>query len=202
MSSPSARCAHCSWPSAPPPCPRTMCTGDRRSCSCPGTSASAGLAGDSVRVIGGPTAAGKSAIALALAARHGAVIIGADSRQIYRGFDIGTAKPTAAERAAVEHRGIDIAAPTERYAASRWSEEATRAIEDARTRGLQPLVVGGSGFYLRALFTPLFEEPALDPRRRSGLQRFLEDHSLDELRRWCRALDPDLAHLGRTQLLR
>ena len=72
------------------------------------------MAGDSIRVICGPTAAGKSAIALALAARHGALIIGADSRQVYRGFDIGTAKPTAAERATVEHRGIDIADPAER----------------------------------------------------------------------------------------
>ncbi len=160
------------------------------------------MADASIRVICGPTAAGKSAVALALAARHGALIIGADSRQIYRGFDIGTAKPTRADRTAVEHRGIDIADPTERYSASRWSDVAAQAIEGARSRGIEPLVVGGSGFYLRALFAPLFDEPELDPDRRAQLQRAMSDQPLDELRRWCRVLDPDLAHLGRTQLLR
>lgn len=160
------------------------------------------MADASIRVISGPTAAGKSAIALALAERHGAMIIGADSRQVYRGFDIGTAKPTAAERARVEHRGIDVADPTERYSASRWSALAEQAIGEARERGSEPLVVGGSGFYLRALFAPLFDEPALDPERRAELQRELSGLSLDELRRWCTSLDPALAHLGRTQILR
>ena len=160
------------------------------------------MAADSIRVICGPTAAGKSAIAMALAARHGALIIGADSRQVYRGFDIGTAKPTLAERAAVEHRAIDVAEPTERYSAARWSEVATQAIDEARNRGMTPLVVGGSGFYLRALFAPLFDEPELDASRRAELQRVLGAFSLDELRRWCRALDPALSHLGRAQLLR
>ena len=160
------------------------------------------MADASIRVVCGPTAAGKSAIALALAARHGGMIIGADSRQVYRGFDIGTAKPTAAERSAVEHRGIDVADPTERFSASRWSDVATRAIAEARAGGLEPVVVGGSGFYLRALFAPLFEEPALEPQRRSELQAFLADLPVESLRRWCAALDPALAHLGRTQLLR
>ena len=160
------------------------------------------MADDSVRVICGPTAAGKSAIALALAARHGAMIIGADSRQVYRGFDIGTAKPSAEERALVLHRGIDIADPTERFSASRWSDEAEHAVAEARRTGKVPVIVGGSGFYLRALFAPLFAEPPLDTRRRAGLQRVLADLSLAELRRWCSALDPALAHLGRAQLLR
>lgn len=156
----------------------------------------------SIRVIGGPTAAGKSAIGLALAERHGAMIIGADSRQVYRGFDIGTAKPTMEERARVEHRGLDVADPTERYSAARWSAMAESAIEEAHARGASPLIVGGSGFYLRALFAPLFEEPALDPARREDLQRELAGLSVGELRRWCEALDPGLSHLGRTQLLR
>lgn len=160
------------------------------------------MADDSVRVICGPTAAGKSAIALALAHRHGAMIIGADSRQIYRGFDIGTAKPSAAERALVPHRGIDIADPAERFSAARWSDEAVRAIDDARRAKHIPVIVGGSGFYLRALFAPLFEEPALDARRRAELQRALAGLSQAELRRWCTELDPALAHLGRAQLLR
>ena len=160
------------------------------------------MAGASIRVICGPTAAGKSAVALALAARYGAIIIGADSRQVYRGFDIGTAKPTATERAAVEHRGIDVADPTERYSAAMWSDMATQAIDEARSRGREPVVVGGSGFYLRALFAPLFEEPELDPDRRARVQDFLGKLPLETLRRWCVTIDPDRAHLGRTQLLR
>ena len=130
------------------------------------------------------------------------MIIGADSRQIYRGFDIGTAKPTPAERSTVEHRGIDIADPGERFSASRWGSVAADAVEEARARNMEPLVVGGSGFYLRALFAPLFDEPPLDHAQRAGLQGFLAHLSLPELRRWCTALDPVLANLGRTQLLR
>ena len=160
------------------------------------------MADASIRVICGPTAAGKSAIALALAAAHGGMIIGADSRQVYRGFDIGTAKPSAAERVAIEHRGIDVADPTERYSASRWSDVAATAIDEARSSGLVPVVVGGSGFYLRALFAPLFQEPVLDPMRRAQLQAYLGTLPLESLRRWCEVLDPALAHLGRTQLLR
>ena len=160
------------------------------------------MAGDSLRVICGPTAAGKSAVALALAARPGALSIGADSRQIYRGCDIGTATPTPAERASIEHRGIDIADATERFSASRWASVAVDAVHEARSRGMDPVVVGGSGFYLRALFAPLFDEPPLDPARRADLQRFLAELSLSELRRWCAAVDPAVAHLGRTQLLR
>ena len=130
------------------------------------------------------------------------MIIGADSRQVYRGFDIGTAKPTAAERAAVPHRGIDVADPGERYSASRWSDIAEAAIAEARAAGAAPVIVGGSGFYLRALFAPLFEEPALDASRRAALQQELEQLPTADLRRWCDALDPARAQLGRTQLLR
>jgi tRNA dimethylallyltransferase len=130
------------------------------------------------------------------------MIIGADSRQIYRGFDIGTAKPTLAERSDVEHRGIDIADPGERYSASRWAGVAGDAVEESRARDMAPLVVGGSGFYLRALFAPLFEEPPMDPVRRADLQGFLAGFTIPELRRWCSTLDPALAHLGRTQLIR
>ncbi len=156
----------------------------------------------SVRVICGPTAAGKSAIALALAERHAGAIISADSRQIYRGFDIGTAKPTAEERRRVPHYGIDVCEPTERYSAAAWAGDAERWIEQAVAAGRTPLLVGGTGFYLRALFGPLFDEPALDPARRTALAEVLGTMRIEELRRWCRALDPARAHLGRTQLLR
>lgn len=153
-------------------------------------------------MICGPTASGKSAIALWLAARHPVTIISADSRQIYRGFDIGTAKPTAADRELVPHRGIDVVEPTERYSAAAWASDAERWIDEALAAGRVPLIIGGTGFYLRALFEPLFDEPALDDRRRRELERLFGSMSLPELVRWTRALDPDRAHLGRTQLLR
>ena len=156
----------------------------------------------SVRVICGPTGAGKSALAMRLAEAHDAVIISADSRQIYRGFDIGTAKPTAADRARVAHRGVDVADPSERYSAARWSEAARRWIADVREQGQTPLIVGGTGVYLRALAEPLFESPPLDPVRRAALERVLTRISTEELRRWCTDLDPERAHLGRTQLIR
>lgn len=155
-----------------------------------------------IRVITGPTAAGKSAIALDLAERYGAVLISADSRQVYRRFDIGTAKPTAEERRRVPHVGIDIAEPTARFSAAAWAAHADAAIDRARAARREVVVVGGTGFYLRALFAPLFEEPLLDPERRRGLERYLAQLSVAELRRWCIALDPARSHLGRAQLLR
>ncbi|HEX2716088.1 MAG TPA: tRNA (adenosine(37)-N6)-dimethylallyltransferase MiaA [Gemmatimonadaceae bacterium] len=155
-----------------------------------------------IRVITGPTAAGKSAIALDLAERYGAVLISADSRQVYRRFDIGTAKPTAEERRRVPHVGIDIAEPTARFSAAAWAAHADAAIDRARAARREVVVVGGTGFYLRALFAPLFEEPLLDPERRRGLERYLAQLSVAELRRWCIVLDPARSHLGRAQLLR
>jgi tRNA dimethylallyltransferase len=163
------------------------------------------LAGDErtlIPVVAGPTAAGKSAVAFALARRLPITIIVADSRQIYRRFDIGTAKPTAAEQAAVPHHGIDLIDPAERFSAAAWAERADRWIDEARAEGRIPLVVGGTGFYLRALFEPLFDEPELDTLARRGLEAILAPLPLDELRRWCVALDPERAHLGRAQLLR
>src|SRR5688572_2346185 len=114
---------------------------------------------NSVRIICGPTAAGKSAIAMHLADAHDVVIISADSRQIYRGFDIGTAKPSAIERARVPHRAIDVADPSERYSAALWAEQTRGWISEARALGKTPLIVGGTGFYLRALTEPLFQAP-------------------------------------------
>jgi tRNA dimethylallyltransferase len=165
-------------------------------------SSTAASDGAEIRVICGPTAAGKSAIALWLAERADVTIISADSRQVYRRFDIGTAKPSDAEQARVPHRGIDVVEPTERYSAARWREQAEAWIEEARAAGRTPLVVGGTGLYLRALFDGLFEEPPLDDARRRQLEPALADFGLDELRRWATALDPDRAHLGRTQLIR
>jgi tRNA dimethylallyltransferase len=163
------------------------------------------LAGDErllIPVICGPTAAGKSAVALWLARYHPLTLVVADSRQIYRGFDIGTAKPSHHEQAAVPHRGIDLIDPGERYSAAAWASHADRWIDEARAEARIPVVVGGTGLYLRALFEPLFDEPELDPAARQRMERLLASLSLAELRRWCAALDPDRAHLGRTQLTR
>jgi tRNA dimethylallyltransferase len=155
-----------------------------------------------IGVICGPTAAGKSAIALWLAEQAPSVIVSADSRQIYRGFDIGTAKPTRDEQARVPHRGLDVSSPTERYSAAAWAERADGWLADALETARVPLVVGGTGLYLRALFEGLFQEPPLDAERRSALQAVLAEMPLDELRRWVEVIDPRRARLGRTQLTR
>ena len=160
------------------------------------------MADAELHIICGPTAAGKSAIALSLAERRPTTIISADSRQIYRRFDIGTAKPTPADRRRVPHRGVDLVDPTERYSAASFADAATRWVAEARSAGRTPLVVGGTGFYLRALAMPLFEEPPLDSDRRAALARVLEAMPTPDVRRWCEQLDPARAHLGRTQLLR
>jgi tRNA dimethylallyltransferase len=157
---------------------------------------------EALRIICGPTGAGKSALALALARIAPVTIISADSRQVYRGFDIGTAKPTASEQREVPHRAIDVVDPAERYSAARWAASVRLWIEEARTSGRTPLVVGGAGLYLRALTEPLFDEPLLDASRRAALDAFLATLAVPELRRWCEQLDPARAHLGRTQLLR
>ena len=155
-----------------------------------------------LRVICGPTAAGKSAIAMRLAARRAITIVSADSRQVYRGFDVGTAKPTGAERAAVPHAGIDVSPPTERYSASMWAEGAERWIAESEAAGREPVVVGGTGLYIRALVQPLFDAPPLDAARRERLDAVIGAMPVPELRRWCIALDPAKSELGRTQLLR
>jgi tRNA dimethylallyltransferase len=139
---------------------------------------------------------------MALAERFGALLISADSRQVYRGFDIGTAKPGAQELARVPHRGISIIEPTERYSAAQWSASAAEWIDDAATRGVPVIVVGGTGFYLRALESPLFESPPLDAEARDAVQRELELLSTDELRARCVEVDAGRAPLGRTQVLR
>jgi tRNA dimethylallyltransferase len=156
----------------------------------------------SVRVICGPTGAGKSALALELAERYGAVVLSADSRQIYRRFDIGTAKPSASDQARVPHQGIDVADPAERYSAARWASDARSWMSEAHAAGRPVVIVGGTGFYLRALTNPLFEAPPVDAARRTALEQVLATISVEDLRRWCRELDPDRAHLGRTQLVR
>jgi tRNA dimethylallyltransferase len=153
-----------------------------------------------IRIICGPTAAGKSGLALRLAEEHGLTIVSADSRQIYREFDIGTAKPSVAERSRVPHRCIDVAEPQERWSAFRWASDAAAAIDELGEDRV--LVVGGTGLYLQALVHPMAEQPGLDPERREVVAQMIGDWPLERLRQWATQLDPKRAHLGRTQLLR
>lgn len=144
-------------------------------------------------VITGPTATGKTALSLRVAERLDAEIISMDSRQVYRGMDIGTAKATPEERRAVPHHGLDLVDPDERYSAGRFARDARVWIEEIRARGRIPILVGGTGFFLRALTHPMFREPDLDPLRRARLARYMKSLSSDDLLRWLEALDPEAA---------
>ncbi len=141
-------------------------------------------------VILGPTATGKSALALEAARDLGAEIINADSMQVYRGMDIGTAKPGARARREVRHHLYDIADPADRYTAGRFQRDAARAIEDIRSRGHLPFVVGGTGLYIRALTEGLFEGPGADPAIREELERKARTHGSERLHEMLRAVDP------------
>jgi tRNA dimethylallyltransferase len=120
-------------------------------------------------VIAGATGLGKTAAAVALARRVPLDVISADSRQVYRGMDIATGKPTAEEQAAVAHHLIDVVDPDDRYHAARFRAEASAAIERVRGRGRLPVVVGGTGLYIRALLRGLDPAPPADPTFRHEL---------------------------------
>ena len=163
-----------------------------------------------VLVITGPTGAGKTDLSLAVAERIGGEIISMDSRQVYRHMDVGTAKATAAEQARVRHHLLDVVAPGERFSAGDFARAARAAIEDIRARGRVPILVGGTGFFLRALTHPLFQQPALDDARRGALHAYLDSLETAALERWITLLDPALAESlggragggGRQRLLR
>jgi tRNA dimethylallyltransferase len=141
----------------------------------------------------GPTASGKTSLSLAVAPRLDAEIVSMDSRQVYRGMDIGTAKVEAAGQASVPHHGLDRVRPDESYGAGRFAREARGWIGDIRARGRVPLLVGGTGFFLRALTDPIFREPPLDGERRRAIRRWLSRQSDDRLAAWVQALDPERA---------
>ncbi len=122
-----------------------------------------------LRVLSGPTAAGKTAVALRLARELPLEIISMDSALVYRGMDIGTAKPSAAERAEVPHHLIDIVDPVSSYSAAQFAEQARRLVDDIRSRGREPLLVGGTLLYLRALQQGLSELPSADAALRGRL---------------------------------
>ena len=123
-------------------------------------------------VVLGPTGAGKSAVAHAIARLAGGEIVSADAFAVYRGFDIGTAKPTAAERREVPYHLIDVCDPAETFSAGQWARDARAAIDGIARRGRLPIVCGGSGFYIEALLRGLPPGAATDPSLRSGLARW------------------------------
>ncbi len=146
-----------------------------------------------VAVMVGPTAVGKTAVALELAAALGGEIVNADSMQVYRGLDIGTAKPTPAEQARVRHHLVDVADPGEPYDAARYSAAARAAIARLHQAGVPPLVAGGTGLYIKALLAGLFQPDQGVHKVRPRLARELTDQGLPAL--WARldALDPATA---------
>ena len=189
-----------------PSCRRTTCTGAARSCSSPGMSSSGDLAGaEPLRIICGPTAVGKSrARAGARASARGSTIVSADSRQVYRGFDIGTAKPTRGSARACRTAASTWSSPGERYSAARWARVRARAGSPRRRAGAMPVVVGGTGLYLRALDRAAVRRAAA--RRRSAARRSRPSSRgsrREELRRWVRrARSRARAASGGTQLRR
>lgn len=128
--------------------------------------------GEDCWFLSGPTAAGKSALAIPLARALGAEIVSVDSMAVYRGLDVGTAKPSADERAAVAHHVVDVVGPDEPYSVARWLEDAARAVADCRGRGRRILFVGGTPLYLRALRDGLAPLPPADAavRRRLAVE--------------------------------
>jgi tRNA dimethylallyltransferase len=144
-------------------------------------------------VIAGPTCSGKTHFALLLAERHGLEIISADSRQIYRGLDVGTAKPTREDRARVRHHGIDACDPRETYSVARFVSDAEAALADIASRGKGPLIVGGTGLYIRGLTAGIFEENSRDPAARERLRRRAEEEGAPALHAQLRRVDPEAA---------
>jgi len=150
-----------------------------------------------VVVVTGPTAAGKSALALRLAQHFDGEIVNADSMQVYRGMDIGTAKPTRAERARVAHHLIDVVTPDVQYNAARFAAEGAEALAAIAARGRCPLVTGGTGLYIRALLEGLGGGVGADPQLRRELEeehaRAVEKGDGGRLHRQLARIDPESA---------
>ena len=137
----------------------------------------------------GPTATGKSALALALAERFDGEIINCDSTAVYRGFDIGTDKIAPEDRRGIPHHLIDIADPTDEYTAAQFARDAARVVRDIHGRGRLPMVVGGTGFYYRALTRGLFPGPGKDAALRRRLESIAERRGVAFLHRMLKRVD-------------
>ncbi len=149
--------------------------------------------GKSVLAVLGPTATGKSSLALTIVERVGGEIVNCDSTAVYRGFDIGTDKVPIAEQRGVPHHLIDIVDPTEIYTAARYAADAARIIAEIHARGRVPVLVGGTGFYYRALTRGLFPGPARDVALRARLDERAATRGVEHLWRMVRRVDPESA---------
>src|SRR5262245_5035541 len=141
----------------------------------------------------GPTASGKSDLGLALAERFDGEIINCDSVQVYRGIQIATAKVPLEERRGIPHHLIDIVEPVENFTAVAWAERAKGIMAEIEARGRQIFLVGGTGFYLRALTTRFFESPEIDESFRPRLQAMMQRHGAAHLHRMLARVDPESA---------
>jgi tRNA dimethylallyltransferase len=141
----------------------------------------------------GPTASGKSALGLALAERFGGEILNCDSTAVYRGFNIGTDKVPADEQRGIPHHLLDIADPTEVYTAAQFARDANRVIREVHERRRIPILVGGTGFYYRALTRGLFPGPGADDELRRRLDRVADRKGPQRLHRMLRRVDPESA---------
>src|SRR6185369_17141824 len=144
----------------------------------------------------GPTASGKTSLSIELARRHGGEIVSADSRQIYRGMDIGTAKPSRDEMRAVPHHLIDICDPGEDYTVADYQRDAARAIADIIARGKLPIVAGGTGLYVRAILENLdIPRAAADLALRAQIERDIAERGLATVFEQLVARDPEAAYI-------
>ena len=143
-----------------------------------------------VLVLAGPTASGKTDLAIELAKRFDAEIVGADSRQIYRGMPVGTAAPAPEQLGAIPHHLIGFLDPRERYSAARFSADATRIIQDIHARGKRAIVAGGTGFYIRALTGAVDLAPQYDEALRERLAHEAKLHDEQFLYNWLIVRDP------------
>jgi tRNA dimethylallyltransferase len=141
----------------------------------------------------GPTATGKSALALAIAERYGGEIVNCDSTAVYRGFDIGTDKVALADRRGIPHHLIDIVDPTAEYTAAQFARDAAAVIRDAHARRKLPILVGGTGFYFRALTRGLFPGPGRDAALRGRLESIAERRGVTFLHRLLARVDAESA---------
>jgi tRNA dimethylallyltransferase len=164
------------------------------------------VTGGRVLALTGPTTSGKTRLSIPLARRLDGEVISMDSRQVYRGMDVGTDKVREPERRLVPHHGLDLLDPDEAFSAGRWAREARRWIREIRERGRLPVLVGGTGFFLSALMQPVFREPPIEAERRRRLRGWLDGVPVSVLERWARALDPGRAEVaaagGRQRLSR
>jgi tRNA dimethylallyltransferase len=141
----------------------------------------------------GPTASGKSALAMEIAAQYGGEIVACDSMQVYRQMDVGTAKPTQDEMTRVRHHLVDVAEPTESFSAAAYVSLAADAIKDISARGKLPVLCGGTGLYLDGLLRGGYEETPSDEMMRAELYAYAEENGADALHRRLLKVDPESA---------